>query len=105
MPNLTSNIPINQTYGVFYSQIVRIFDANTGANLFIDNLKALLSKLCYQGFKGGVQAWYFEKHDFSLGLKEEGQDTSRHFANGFGSMRVMLPKWSLGAKKGQKLKS
>ena len=50
MPNLTNNIPINETYGVFYSQIVIIFYANTEANLFIDNVKAMMSKLCYQGF-------------------------------------------------------
>ena len=50
MPNLTSNIPIKQAYGVFYSQIVRMFNANTEADLFIDNVKALMKKLCYQGF-------------------------------------------------------
>ena len=51
MPNLTRNIPIKQAYnGVFYSQIVRMFNANTEADLFIDNVKALMKKLCYQGF-------------------------------------------------------
>ena len=50
MPNLTSNIPIKQAYGVFYSQIVRIFNANTKADLFIDNVRALMKKLCFQGF-------------------------------------------------------
>ena len=45
-----SNIPIKQAYGVFYSQIVRMFNANTEADLFIDNVKALMKKLCYQGF-------------------------------------------------------
>ena len=37
----------------------------------------------------GVQACYFEKHDFALGVKEEDQDTSRHFAGGF--VHAMLP--------------
>ena len=36
--------------------------------------------------EGGVQAYHFEKHDFALGVKGEGQDTGV-----FGSMRAMLP--------------
>ena len=52
----------------------------------------------------GVQAYYFEKHDFALGVKGEGQDMSRHFADGFGSMRAMLSMWGLGVKEGEKTK-
>ena len=50
MPNLSSNIPINQAYGVFYSQIVRIFNANNTAHLFIRNIKLLIEKMCHQNF-------------------------------------------------------
>ena len=50
MPNLNSNIPINQSYGVFYSQVVRIFHANTAENLFIENFKSLIDKLVNQAF-------------------------------------------------------
>ena len=32
--------------------------------------------LIFLFIKGGVQAWYFEKHDLALGVKGEGQDTS-----------------------------
>ena len=44
LPNLGGNIPINQAYGTFYCQIVRIFNANNTSDLFIDNIKTLLSK-------------------------------------------------------------
>ena len=50
----------------------------------------------------GVHACYFEKHDFTLGVKGEGHDTSRHFAGSFWSMRAMLPMLGLGAKNGAK---
>ena len=40
---------------------------------------------------GGFKACYFTKHDFALGVKGEGQDASRNFARGFGSMHAMLP--------------
>ena len=53
---------------------------------------------------GGVQACNFEKRNFSLGIKGEGQDTSGHFADGFGSMRAMLPMLGLGAKIGHETK-
>ena len=48
-------------------------------------------------FKGGgggggvVQAFHFGKSDFELGVRGEGQDTSRHFEGSFGSMCVILP--------------
>ena len=47
---------------------------------------------------------YFEKHDFAIGVKGEGQDRSQHFLGGFESMRAMLPLWGLGAKNGAKTK-
>ena len=39
----------------------------------------------------GVQAYHFGKNDFELGVGVEGQDTSRTFEGGFGSMRTILP--------------
>ena len=43
------------------------------------------------GGGGGVQAYHFGKKDFKLGIGREGQDTSRHFEGGFGSIRAILP--------------
>ena len=40
---------------------------------------------------GGIQAYHFGKNNFKLGVEEEGQDMSRHFEGGFGSMGVILP--------------
>ena len=40
---------------------------------------------------GGVQAYHFGKNDFELGVGGEGQDTSRHFEDSFGSIRAILP--------------
>ena len=39
----------------------------------------------------GVQAYHFGKKDFELGVGGEGQDTSRHFEDSFGSIRAILP--------------
>ena len=50
MPNLKSNIPISPAYGVFYSQVVRLFRANNNLLGFINNVKALSEKLCNQNF-------------------------------------------------------
>ena len=36
--------------------------------------KATIKVVIYL-LRGGVQAWYFEKHDLALGVKGEGQDT------------------------------
>ena len=42
---------------------------------------------------GGVQAYHFAfgKNYFKLGVGGEGQDMSRHFEGGFGSMHAILP--------------
>ena len=53
-PNLSSNIPIYQVYGTFYSQVIRIFNANNTHELFINNINALIEKLCNQGFNCDV---------------------------------------------------
>ena len=50
MPNLQSNIPIAPAYGVFYSQVVRLFNANNSTTGFISNVKSLIVKLCNQNF-------------------------------------------------------
>ena len=42
-------------------------------------------------FKGGVQAYFFEKLDFELGVDGEGHGKSGHFGGSFGSIRAMLP--------------
>ena len=50
LPNLASNIPINQAYGTFYSQIVRIFNANNNFMNFVNDIKYLILKLTKQNF-------------------------------------------------------
>ena len=50
MPNLRSNIPLAPAYGVFYSQVVRLFKANNSTSGFISNVKSLIYKLCNQNF-------------------------------------------------------
>ena len=50
MPNMRSNVPISPTYGVFYSQVIRIFKANNSFNDFINNIKTLVNKLVNQNF-------------------------------------------------------
>ena len=61
LPNLKSNIPINQAYGTFYSQIIRMFRANNDAILFIENVKILLRKLRNQNFNYRVLLTYVNK--------------------------------------------
>lgn len=61
LPNLGGNIPVNQAYGTFYSQIVRIFNANNTADLFIDNIKTLIDKLCKQGFNRRILFVYIDR--------------------------------------------
>ena len=42
--------------------------------------------------KGGeVQASQLGKFDFEICVEGEGQDMSRHFGDGFGSLRAILP--------------
>ena len=48
--------------------------------------------------KGGVQASQFGKLDFQKWVEGEGQDPSRYFGGGIGSMHAMLPMWGFGAK-------
>ena len=61
LPNLSGNIPINQAYGTFYSQIVRIFNANNTSDLFINNIKTLTDKLCKQGFNRRILFAYIDR--------------------------------------------
>ena len=52
----------------------------------------------------GVQAYYFGKKDFELGVGGEDQDTSRHFEGRFGSIRAILSMWGLREKNGARTK-
>ena len=61
LPNLGSNIPVNQAYGTFYSQVIRIFNANNDSNLFINNIKTLMCKLTKQGFNRRILFVYLNK--------------------------------------------
>ena len=50
MPNMKSNVPIKPTYGVFYSQLLRLFNANNCMDNFIRDIKSLMNKLVNQNF-------------------------------------------------------
>ena len=58
-------------------------------------VKRYLSCLCIKGGGGGGggrnQAYHFGKKDFELGVSWEGQETSLHFEDSFGSIRAILP--------------
>ena len=41
LPNMSSNIPINQAYSTYYSQIIRYFKANNNYSNFVNNVKCL----------------------------------------------------------------
>ena len=49
-PFLDGNIPKNQSYGVFISQLVRFARINSNFNKFISDCKNLVSKLIRQSF-------------------------------------------------------
>ena len=51
MPNLSSNVPIDASYSVFYSQIIRIFKANNSMSQLHIDIKNMMDKLCKQNFK------------------------------------------------------
>ena len=50
MPNLKSNIPLIQTYGVFYSQLFRLCYVNSCLEGFVSDVKLLITKLSKQNF-------------------------------------------------------
>ena len=50
MPNLRSNVPINASYSVIYSQILRYFNATNDILKFYDSLKLLKVKMIKQNF-------------------------------------------------------
>ena len=56
------------------------------------------------GGGGGIQAYNFGNFDYEIRVEGEGQDTSRLFWAGFGSMRTFLPMLGLGAKMGPNTK-
>ena len=43
------------------------------------------------GGGGGVRPFTLEKNDFDLGVRGDGQDTSRNFKGSFRSIRATLP--------------
>ena len=55
LPNLKSNIPINASHSVIYSQIVRYFNATNNLSEFLNSVDNLKSKMVCQNFsKRGV---------------------------------------------------
>ena len=61
LPNLSGNIPIEPTYSVFYSQIVRYFHANNERINFVESVKKLIDKLCHQNFNYNKLLSYLKK--------------------------------------------
>ena len=59
-PNLRGNIPIKAAYGVFISQLVRYSSINLEVEDFIQDVKALVSKLVKQGYKQNLLVSYFK---------------------------------------------
>ena len=49
--DLSGNIPINQSYGVFTSQLIRFCDINGSFDNFINDIKILVDKLLCLGYK------------------------------------------------------
>ena len=50
MPNMRSNIPERQTYGIFYSQLFRLCHVNSNLGNFVFSVKELIVKLLHQNF-------------------------------------------------------
>ena len=69
LPNLSSNIPIEPTYGVFYSQLVRVLHANNDKKHFIENVEKLMFKLCHQNFNYNRLVFYLRKFLTKFELK------------------------------------
>ena len=49
-PNLTGNIPSNQSYGTFVSQLVRFCEINLKVKSFIKDIQKLINTFIDQGF-------------------------------------------------------
>ena len=65
-PNLMGNVPINPSYGVFTSQLIRFSLINQHIDDFTSDVKSLISKLKSQGYnlnrlRNGFQQ--FVKHN------------------------------------------
>ena len=56
MPNLNSNIPNSLAYGVFYSQVESLFNANNDLNSLIKNVQNLSNKLSNPNFNNLVSS-------------------------------------------------
>ena len=69
MPKLSSNIPIEPTYGVFYSQLVRVLHANNDKKFFIENVEKLMFKLCPQNFNYNRLVFYLREFLTKFELK------------------------------------
>ena len=54
MPNLRSNIPNKQAYGIFLGELYRIAKSSSVLNDFVVEVKRLLSKLCKQNFNKAI---------------------------------------------------
>ena len=69
LPNLSSNIPIEPSYSVFYSQLVRVLHANNNKENFIESVKRLMHKLCHQNFNYNRLVFYLRKFLFKFELQ------------------------------------
>ena len=66
--------------------LIRLSEKHSPASIIL-----LIIKGGGGGGGSGLQFDNLKKKDFELGVGGEGQDTSRHFEGGFGSMRAIQP--------------
>lgn len=61
MPNMSSNIPEKQTYGIFYGQLFRLCNVNSKLNYFVKDVNILMNKLIHQNFDRSKLLKYLKK--------------------------------------------
>ena len=61
LPHMKSNTPQHSCYGVFASQVYRLFKANSEITGFYSNVGQLIFKLCKQGFTYGTMVYHLNK--------------------------------------------
>ena len=61
LPHMDSNVPARSSYGVFTSQVYRLFRANSGITGFYNSTRHLMDKLLKQGFNSGLLKYHLAK--------------------------------------------
>ena len=61
LPHMDSNVPARSSYGVFTSQVYRLFRAISGITGFYNSTRHLMDKLLKQGFNNGLLKYHLAK--------------------------------------------